>query len=116
MSVFNKSRLVYFIPLLILLSIKCAKVAASNDDDDDDILGELIIDILFGVAGAACESSATCSAIMGTICMIIIAISIIIWMIEGCKCDCHYPTGRDVRRLGGVGLGYSIGRSMFRRR
>jgi len=115
MSASNKSRFIYFIPLLVLLSIKCAKVAAS-DDDDDDMLGELVIDLLLGVAGAACETSAACSAVMGTICMIVIAISIIIWMIEGCKCDCHYPTGRDVRRIGGIGLGYGFGRSIFRRR
>ena len=114
MSLLNKSRFIYLIPLLVLLSIKCAKVAADNDDDDD-MLGELVIDLLIGVAGAACETSATCSAVMGTICIIVIVISLIIWMIEGCKCDCHYPSGRDVRRLGGVGLGYGIGRSMFRR-
>ena len=115
MSLSNKSRFIYFVPLLVLLSIKFAKVAAYDDDDDDDMLGELVVDILIGIAGAACESSATCSAVMGTICMIVIAISIIIWMIEGCKCDCHYPSGRDFRRLGGVGIGYGIGRGMFRR-
>jgi hypothetical protein len=115
MCSYNKSRFIYLIPLLVLLSIKCAKVAA-DDDDDDDMLGELVIDLLIGIAGAACETSATCSAVMGTICMIVIVISIIIWMIEGCKCNCQYPTGRHVRRAGGMGLGYGIGRSMFRRR
>ena len=52
-----KSKMVYALPFMFILFTFCTKVARADDDDDDDILGELAIDILTGVAVAACQSN-----------------------------------------------------------
>ncbi len=91
----------------------CTKVVRAEDDDDDNILGELIIDMLTGAAVAACQSNASCNAILAITTFIFTIIALVGWCMTGCNCDCEAPTRRDMRRAGGMGLGYSIGRQCF---
>ena len=78
---------------MFMLFIFCTKVVRADDDDDDDILGELIVDMLTGIAVAACQSNAACNAMLSII--------------------AETPTRREMRRAGGMGLGYGIGRAIF---
>lgn len=83
-------------------------------EDDDDLLGELLTDLMVGVAVSACETNAMCSAFMTIVSVAVIIISLIGCCINGCKCDDEYrPTGRSFRRAGTGAIGYGIGRSLF---
>ena len=106
-----KSKMVYALPFMFILLAFCTKVARADDDDDDDILGELAIDILTGVAVAACQSNAVCNGILSIVVVVLFIATLIAWCIGGCQCET--PTRRDMRRAGGMGLGYGIGRSIF---
>ena len=67
------------------------------ENDDDDIMGEIIVDLLIGVAVEICSHYTTCSAIM----TIIVIISLIVMFI-GCM-------------LGNIQLGDVINRRVVRR-
>jgi hypothetical protein len=105
-----KSKMVYALPFMFILLAFCTKVARA-DDDDDDVLGELMIDMLTGVAVAACQSNAVCNGILSIVTVTLFIATLIAWCIGGCQCET--PTRRDMRRAGGMGLGYGIGRSIF---
>tara|TARA_B100001063_G_scaffold239416_1_gene262938 strand:+ start:593 stop:928 length:336 start_codon:yes stop_codon:yes gene_type:complete len=84
-------------------------------DDDDDMLGEIITDLFIGVAMGACETSATCSSFMSIVSIAIIIFTLIVCCVNGCRCDDEYrPNGRTFRRMGTAGVGYGIGRTIFR--
>ena len=102
---------IYYLPFMFMLFIFCTKVVRADDDDDDDILGELIVDMLTGIAVAACQSNAACNAMLSIIAAVICIISLIAWCTSGCQCET--PTRREMRRAGGMGLGYGIGRAIF---
>ena len=107
--IFNtKSRFIYIIPLLILIT-KFTLVAA--DDDDDDIIGELVVDLLVGVAMSICESFVMCKIMMmvaGLISLTIVLMGLCSGEI-GCEDICNR---RTARRSFTTGIGYGIGRSM----
>ena len=104
-----------FFLLTIFLTILPKFVKA--DDDDDDIIGEIIVDLLIGVAMAACETSATCSSFMTIVSIAIILFTLLGCCISGCKCDDEYrPSGKTYRRIGTGVIGYGIGRSIFKNR
>ena len=104
-----------FFLLIIFLTILPKFVKA--DDDDDDIIGEIIVDLLIGVAMAACETSATCSSFMTIVSIAIILFTLLGCCISGCKCDDEYrPSGKTYRRIGTGVIGYGIGRSIFKNR
>ena len=85
------------------------------EDDDDDILGQIVVDLMVGIAVAVCETNATCSAFMTIVAIAFIIISLICCCINGCRCDDEYrPSGRTFRRAGTGAIGYGIGRSLFR--
>ena len=106
-----KSKAIYYLPFMLMLFMFCTKVVRADDDDDDDILGELIVDMLTGIAVAACQSNAACNAMLSIIAAVICIISLIAWCTSGCQCET--PTRREMRRAGGMGLGYGIGRAIF---
>lgn len=84
------------------------------EDDDDDLLGELLTDLMVGVAVSACETNAMCSAFMTIVSITVIIISLIGCCINGCRCDDEYsPSGRTFRRAGTGAIGYGIGRALF---
>ena len=104
-----------FFCLTIVIAILPKFVRA--DDDDDDILGEIMVDLFVGVAMATCETNATCSKFMSIVMFAIILITLIGCCINGCKCNDEYrPSRKDIRRMGTMGLGYGIGRSIIRNR
>lgn len=85
------------------------------EDDDDDLLGEVLTDIMVGVAVASCETNALCSAFMTIIAIVAITITLIGCCINGCRCDDEYrPSRKSFRRAGTGAIGYGIGRSLFR--
>ena len=108
-----KSKIVYYLPFVFMLFLFCTKVVRAEDDDEDDILGELIIDILAGAAVAACQSNASCNAVLTITTFIFIIIALVSWCMDGCNCDCEAPTRRQWRRAGGMGIGYGLGRQCF---
>ena len=84
------------------------------EDDDDEILGELLTDLMVGVAVSACETNAMCSAFMTIVTIAVIIISLIGFCINGCRCDDEYtPSRKSFRRAGTSALGYGIGRTLF---
>ena len=84
------------------------------EDDDDDLLGELLTDLMVGVAVSACETNAMCSAFMTIVSITVIIISLIGCCINGCRCDDEYrPSRKSFRRAGTGAIGYGIGRSLF---
>lgn len=91
------------------------KFIRAEDDDDDDILGEILTDLMVGVAVASCETNALCSAFMTIVSIAFIIISLICCCINGCRCDDEYrPSRKSFRRAGTGAIGYGIGRSLFR--
>ena len=86
------------------------KFAYGLDDDDDD---DVIIDIMIGVGLALCQESAACSGIMTIISIIILTTGLIVWICEGCKCDCEKPSCRDIKR--GLRIGGAYGAASWRR-
>lgn len=83
---------------ILFLSLFVFKLAYgySDEDDEDDILGEILVDMMVGVAIAVCETSVACTQIMHIIGTIVILITLISWICNGCRCET--PTKRDVRR------------------
>lgn len=100
--------LIYAIVFLTLLS------QVRGDDDEDNLLGEVLVDVMVGVAVAACESSVACNGFLS----IIILISFILIL---CTCICGSDRDRQElwdsmpsgRRYVSTGAGYAIGRRMF---
>jgi len=86
------------------------KFAYGLDDDDDD---DVIVDIMIGVGLALCQESAACSGIMTIISIIILTTGLIVWICEGCKCDCEKPSGRDIKR--GLRIGGAYGATRWLR-
>ena len=84
-----------FIIYAIFTLLFATKFAYGNDDEDDD---DIIVDIMIGVGLALCQESAACSGIMTIISIIILTTGLIVWICEGCKCDCEKPSGRDIKR------------------
>lgn len=110
---FSKQTLVKIFFFFTIILVVLPKFIRANDDDD--ILGEIITDIFIGVAVAACETSATCSSFMSIVSIAIIIFTLIVCCVNGCKCDDEYrPSGRTFRRIGTAGVGYGIGRTIFR--
>ena len=58
----------YSFLIVLIFMINFMIVFAENDDDD--IMGEIIVDLLIGVAVEICSHSTTCSAIMTIIVII----------------------------------------------
>ena len=84
------------------------------EDDDDEILGELLTDLMVGVAVSACETNAMCNAFMTIVTIAFIIISLIGFCINGCRCDDEYtPTRKSFRRAGTSAIGYGVGRALF---
>ena len=101
-----------FVYILMTLIFMTKMAHGWDDDDDEDLMGELFIDMVVGVSIAVCESYVTCAAFMYVISAIIIATMFIGWCCESCPCE--RPSGRTVRRLGGVTTGYTITRAFIR--
>ena len=100
--------LIYAIVFLTLLS------QVRGDDDEDNLLGEVLVDVMVGVAVAACESSVACNGFLSIIAFITL-------MLVLCTCICGSDRDREEmwnsmpsgRRFASTGAGYAIGRRMF---
>lgn len=91
-----------FIIYAIFTLLFATKFAYGIDDEDDD---DIIVDIMIGVGLALCQESAACSGIMTIISIIVLTIGLIVWICEGCKCDCERPSNKQIRsgfRIGGA--------------
>lgn len=105
----SKSRyLIYAIVFLSLLS------QVRGEDDDDNLLGEVVVDLMTGIAVAACQSSVMCNGFLS----IIVLTSLMLLL---CTCICGSDRDRQElwnsipsgRRFATTGAGYAIGRRMF---
>ena len=91
-----------FIIYALCALLFATKFAYGIDDEDDD---DIIVDIMIGVGLALCQESAACSGIMTIISIIILTTGLIVWICEGCKCDCERPSNKQIRsgfRVGGA--------------
>ena len=103
-----------FIPYLIFCFTLFAMVRA-DDDEDSSILGELVVDLMFGVGMAICETSIMCSGIMTFI-------GVIVLLMMLCTCLCGSDSDRSDlwssmpsgRRIAGTGAGYYATRRLIR--
>lgn len=99
---------------MIILAIMPKFIRA--EDDDDNLLGDVLTDIMVGVAVASCETNALCSAFMTIVSIAFIIIILIGCCINGCRCDDEYrPSRKSLRRVGTSAIGYGIGRTIFNR-
>ena len=104
------SKIFFFFTIVLFILPKFIRA----EEDDDDLLGEIIVDLMVGVAVSACETNAMCSAFMTIMTIAIIIISLIGCCINGCRCDDEYrPSRKSLRRVGTGAIGYGIGRSLF---
>ena len=98
--------LLVLISFLVLSSLFVAVKAET--DDDDDILGEILFDLLTGIAVDMCTENAACSGLLSIFCCVFIFIGLIMWCCTGeCMCDCDRKTAR---RAGTVYAGAEMSR------
>ena len=103
------SRNFLFYALCALLFATKFAYGIDNDEDDDTV----IVDIMIGVGLALCQESVACSGIMTIISIIILTTGLIVWICEGCKCDCESPSDRDIKR--GLRIGGAYGATRWLR-
>ena len=98
--------LLVLIGFLILSSLFVAVKAES--DDEDDILGEILFDLMTGIAVDMCTQSASCANMMFTFCTVFLFVGLVSWCCTGeCMCDCDRKTAR---RAGTVYAGAEMSR------
>ena len=101
-----KKMIFVLLSLFILFSLFTAVKAET--DDDDDILGEILVDLLTGIAVDMCSQSVACSQVMFVLCALFLVVGLLISCCTGeCICDCDR---RTVRRAGTVYTGAQIRR------
>lgn len=94
------------ITMFVLFSLFTA--VRAETDDDDDILGEILVDLLTGIAVDMCSQSVACSQVMFVLCALFLVVGLLITCCTGeCICDCDR---RTVRRAGTVYTGAQISR------
>jgi len=94
------------ITLFVLFSLFTAVKAET--DDDDDILGEILVDLLTGVAVDMCSQSVACSQAMFVTCALFLVVGLLISCCTGeCICECDRKTAR---RAGTVYTGAQMSR------
>ena len=103
----------YFTILSTLLLFMTFVIRVKGEDDDDDLLGELVTDLMVGVAMSVCEQYATCQAFMFTLGIIFLFVALCGCMLGELSCE-DYCTRRNARRSFTTGVGYGIGKSFLR--
>ena len=96
----------YFSSFIFAEYLVCASA------DEDYSFGELALDAGSGIAVAACEKDEKCSEMMGTITCVSFVIALMIFCICPPEPE-HFNRRVNTKRVGAVGSGYLIGKSLF---
>jgi hypothetical protein len=99
-----------FIFYIVCALLFATKFAYGIDDEDDDEIADAIVDLMVGVGLALCQGNATCSGIMSIISIIILTIGLVVWIWEGCKCNCERPSNKQIRSGFRIGGAYGVTR------
>lgn len=88
-----KKMIFVLLGLFILFSLFTAVKAET--DDDDDILGEILIDLMTGIAIDMCSQNAVCSQVMFMMTALMLVLAVLISCCTGeCICECDRKTAR----------------------
>ena len=88
-----KKMIFVLLSLFILFSLFTAVKAET--DDDDDILGEILIDLMTGIAVDMCSQNAVCSQVMFVMTALMLVLAVLISCCTGeCICECDRKTAR----------------------
>lgn len=105
---FKNRNLKFILPVLFAILAFGIKVARAEEDDDDNIISEIVTDLLVGALVGTCQNNEACNAVLGTFCMFVLFIALILWCVSGCECGS--PSGRDFRRAGTMYVGSRLTR------
>ncbi len=83
--------------IFLVMMFSMFTAAKAESDDDDDVVGEIIIDLLTGIALEMCTESAACSSFLTVVCITTILIGLVLTCITG-ECFFEMPTSRQIRR------------------
>ncbi len=106
------TRIYSMLPLLLIFAGLFTKVIA-DEGDEDDILGEIVADLMIGFALSVCEEFVICRAFMIAVGLTALLATIVCCCLGELSCE-DACSRRRARRTFTSGIGYGIGRSLYR--